>query len=405
MRSGSGLGTPQEWATAVLSAVATLAVLAIPGAVLALGVGDGSGTPPLLLVPVAVALAVGGSVEVDLGPLGLDAGGTPLLVTLAAVALGTSLVVARAQPAAGVPAQAVRALVVFVVGLAAVALAGRGSTGSGTLTVAAAPTVLGGLLWFGGALALGIAWRRPDVLPPGARRVRDHLAGPTAGIGAVLGASWLGGLALVVAGTLAGASDPRAALLPEVGNEGPPAVAVVVAVVVFAPTVLLAALAYCLGVPVEGRTPFGDTGTGLVDLLGTGPSWWLAPLVGGVVCTLGGMVAALHAPTPDAALRRGWALGPALALVLGLVAVVTAVSAGPFAARLDLAPALVLGLAWGALGGLLGAVIAPGLPAPLRGGRLGPTSSTAGRGVGVAVVVSFLAAALAIGLAAANQVE
>lgn len=291
----------------------------------------------------------------------------------------------------------------FVVGLTAVAFAGRGTAGSGTLAVAVAPTVLGGLLWFAGALALGIAWRRPEVLPPGARRVRDLLAGPTAGIGAVLGASWLGGLALVVAGTLAGA-DPRAALVPGVGDEGPPAVAVVVAVVVFAPAVLLGALAFCLGVPVVGRTPFGDPGTELVDLLGTGPSWFLAPLVGVVVCTLGGMVAALHAPTPDAALRRGWALGPALALTLALVAVVTAVAAGPFAARLDLAPAVVLGLAWGALGGLLGAVIAPGLPAALRGGRLGPTSSTAGRVVGLVLVVSFLGAALVIGLAAANQV-
>ncbi|MFC5063186.1 hypothetical protein [Actinomycetospora atypica] len=403
---GPGLGTPQEWASAVLAALGTLAVLAIPGAVLAVALSDGSNSSPLLVVPVAVALAVGGSVGVDLGRLGLDGAGTPLLVTLAAMALGTSLVVARARPAAQVPAQAVRALVVFVVGLTAVALAGRGTSGGGTLTVAVAPTVLGGLLWFAGALALGIAWRRPEVLPPGARRVRDLLAGPTAGIGAVLGASWLGGLALVVAGTLAGASDPSAVLLPDVPGEGTgtPAVAVVVAVVVFAPAVLLGALAFCLGVPVVARTPFGDAGTGLVDLLGVGPSWWLAPLVGVVVCTLGGMAAALHAPTPDAALRRGWALGPALAVVLGLVAVVTAVSAGPFAVRLDLAPAVVLGLAWGSLGGLLGALVAPGLPAPLRGGRLGPASSAVGQVVGVLLVVSFLGTALAIGLAAANQV-
>jgi hypothetical protein len=173
----------------------------------------------------------------------------------------------------------------------------------------------------------------------------------------------------------------------------------VVALVVFAPTALLAAFAFCLGVPLVGSGPTGDAEVGLVHLLGSGPSWWLAPLVGAVVCALGGMVAALHAPSPDAAVRRGWTLGPALAVVLALVTLVTGLWAGPFGIRLDLAPAVVLGLGWGALGGLLGAVVAPGLPPALRRGRLG--GSATGQVVGVLVVVAFLGAALVIGLAAA----
>ncbi len=151
--------------------------------------------------------------------------------------------------------------------------------------------------------------------------------------------------------------------------------------------------------PLVGRGPTGESDIGLVHLLGAGPSWWLAPLVGAIVCVLGGMVAALHAPSPDDAVRRGWTLGPALAAVLALLTVVTALSAGPLGLRLDLAPAVVLGLGWGAVGGLLGAVVAPGLPPSLRQGRLG--SSPTGQVVGVLVVVGFLGAALVIGFAAA----
>ena len=77
----------------------------------------------------------------------------------------------------------------------------------------------------------------------------------------------------------------------------------------------------------------------------------------------------------------------------------TALSAGPIGVRLDLATAVVLGLGWGAVGGLLGAVVAPGLPPALRQGRLG--DSPTGQVVGVLVVVGFLGAALVIGFAAA----
>ena len=98
-------------------------------------------------------------------------------------------------------------------------------------------------------------------------------------------------------------------------------------------------------------------------------------------------------------MRRGWALGPALAAVLAVLTVVTALAADPLGVELELAPAVVLGLGWGAVGGLLGAVIAPGLPPALRQGRLG--GSPTGQVVGVLVVVGFLGAALVIGFAAA----
>lgn len=416
------VGTPRDWLAALAAAAATLAVLAVPGAVLAVVAGSeaptGAAVSPLVLVPVAIALGVGGSVSVqlDLGGLGgLDSAvaAVPLLATGAAVATGAALVVGDTRRAADVPAQALRGLVVFLVGLAAVALTGRATTGGGTIAVALAPTLLGGALWFAGALALAIAWRRPDALPPGLRRARDLLAGPTAGVGAVLGSCWLGGLALVVGGVIARAAHgtPVSTLLPpglpaaassaSSASSGSPTAAVlaVVAVLVFAPTVLLGAFAVCLGVPLTGRGPTGERELALVTLLGDAPSWWLAPLVGAVVCILGGMVAALHAPSPADALRRGWALGPALAVVLALVTVVTAASAGPLGVRLDLAPAVVLGLGWGVAGGLLGAVIAPGMPAGLRQGRLG--ESAAGRVVGVLVVVALLGAALVIGFTAA----
>ncbi|MDL5159165.1 hypothetical protein [Actinomycetospora termitidis] len=395
------VGTPRDWAEAALAALTVLAVLAVPGALLLVALGDEAGGSPLLLVPVAVALGVGGSVDVHLGPLAL--GGsvavTPLLVTGAAIASGAGLVVTRARPPADVPVQAARALMLFVIGLGGLAALGRTSAAAGTLSVDLATTLLGGTLWFGGALVLAIAWRRPDALPPALRRARDLLAGPVAGLGAVLGACWLGGLALVVAGALARTDTPA---LPTAGTAPP--VATVLLVVVLAPTALLAAFAVCLGVPLSGRGPFVDGDLGLVHLLGAGPSWWLAPLVAGVVCTLGGMVAALHARGPDEAVRRGWLLGPALAALLAVAVPVTSLVVGPFGARLDLATAVVLGLAWGAAGGLLGAVIAPGLPPALRSGRLGPRTSKAGEVVAVVVVVAFLAGALAIGFAAAAQV-
>ncbi|NMO92944.1 hypothetical protein [Actinomycetospora sp. TBRC 11914] len=393
-------------------------MLAVPGAVLALVAGTesptGGAVSPLVLVPVSVALGVGGSVAVqlDLGLLGgvhSVVAGTPLLATGVAVATGASLVVGDARPAADVPAQALRALVAFLLGLAGIALTGHAVATGGAISVAVLPTLLGGALWFSGALAFALAWRRPDTLPPGLRRARDVLAGPTAGAGAVLGSCWLGGLALVVAGALAraGRGTGTAGLLPggwsdAAGSSPTAGLVAVVALVVFAPTALLAAFAFCLGVPLVGHGPTGDAEVGLVHLLGSGPSWWLAPLVGTIVCALGGMVAALHAPSPDAAVRRGWALGPALAVGLGLLTVVTALSAGPFGVELDLAPAVVLGLGWGAVGGLLGAVVAPGLPPALRQGRLG--GSPTGQVVGVLVVVGFLGAALVIGFAAAANI-
>jgi hypothetical protein len=332
------IGTPRDWLTAAVAAVATLAVLAVPGALLAVVAGiespTGTAVSPLVVVPVSVALGVGGSVAVQLD-LGLLGGvhslvsGTPLLVT-------------------------------------------------------------------GVALA------------------RDVLAGPTAGVGAVLGSCWLGGLALVVGGVLARAAQDTSAGsagwvpggLGAVGSSASSGASAaglvaVVAVVVFAPTALLGAFAFCLGVPLVGSGRTGRSDIGLVHLLGEGPSWWLAPLVGAIVCVLGGMVAALHASSPDDAVRRGWALGPALAAVLALLTVVTALSADPFGVELDLAPAVVLGLGWGAAGGLLGAVIAPGLPPGLRQGRLG--ASPSGQVVGVLVVVGLLGAALAIGFAAASN--
>ena len=67
------------------------------------------------------------------------------------------------------------------------------------------------------------------------------------------------------------------------------------------------------------------------------------------------------------ALRRGWRLGPALAVAL-LVAVVATSAAVTFppvegTLRLDALFAVGLGLVWGAAGGTLGALIAPALPA------------------------------------------
>ncbi|MEJ2866238.1 hypothetical protein WCD74_00585 [Actinomycetospora sp. OC33-EN08] len=395
------VGTLREWAEAALAALTVLAVLAVPGAVLLVALGnEAAGTSPLLLVPVAVALGVGGSVDVFLGPLGGSVAVTPLLITGAAVASGAGLVVSRARPAPDVGVQAARTLMLFVIGLGAVAALGRASAEGGSITVDVPSTLLGGALWFGGALVLAIGWRRPDALPPALRPARDLLAGPVAGLGAVLGACWLGGLALVVAGALA-----RSATLPAVPTTtSAPPVATVLLVVVLVPTALLTAFAVCLGVPLTGRGPFLEGEVGLVHLLGAGPSWWLAPLVAAVVCTLGGMVAALQATDPDDAVRRGWLLGPALAALLALAVPVTGAAVGPFVARLDLATGVVLGLAWGAVGGLLGAVIAPGLPPALRSGRLGPRVTTAGQVVGVVVVVAFLVAALAIGFAAAARV-
>ncbi|GAA4823237.1 hypothetical protein GCM10023201_06630 [Actinomycetospora corticicola] len=406
VRVGS-VGSVADWAHAALAALVVLVVLALPGAVLAVTLGaDAAGGSPLLLLPVAVALGVSGSVGITVAPLGLGVtvAATPLLVTGAAVLAGAGLVVGRSRPGPEVPVQAVRALVLFLGGLAAVALLGRAAPGDGRLTVAIAPTLLGGAAWFGGALVLAVAWRRPDALPAALRPVRDLLAGPVAGLGAILGACWLVGLALVVAGALArsGAPVPSAATAGEAFSGTSP-VAAVLLVVVFAPSALLVAFAVGLGVPLTPRTPFGDGELGLVRLLGEGPSWWLAPLVAGVVCVLGGMVAALHAPDPDAAARRGWALGPALAVLLAAAVPATSAVVGPFGLHLDLATGVVLGLAWGAVGGLLGAVVAPGLPPALRGGRLGAGSTTAGQVVGVTVVVLFLSAALVVGFITAAR--
>jgi hypothetical protein len=401
-------------ARAVLIGVATMIVLSA-ACLLLVGfsgsVGDG-----VKVVAMLTALAAGGSLHVGTGVAGAGAGSASVsFLPLAITAVGfTTMAVlfvrrlARAHVSTGIEVayQAARAWLVLLAALLVVCLLGRsgglradpgGSSGllgglSGTrLAVGITATLFYGSCWLVLALGTATAVRLAHVLPARLRNWRDAAAGPFAGAVATLALSWLAAAAFVGVAALIYQGTGTSTGTGTSGS-GSSVLAVAGAVLLLAPTVLLAVFAFALGVPAQaglGGSALSSLPGGTLSGLGTSGSlslldvtdadarFWLVPVIAALAALAGGVVAALHAPGPAHARRDGWRFGPALAVLLLTIAICTGVSgqgAGSLfsgsasvsaGAHLNYVAAVLLGLLWGALAGYLGALVAPALPAPL----------------------------------------
>jgi hypothetical protein len=152
----------------------------------------------------------------------------------------------------------------------------------------------------------------------------------------------------------------------------------------FGPNLLLATFGFAVGVPLtvtpsipflSSRSSSNGTSVSLLDVTDQDPIFWLVPLATAIAIVVGGLVAALHAPSPDEARRSFWRVGLALGGLLLVIAVSTSASGsagvgdlfGGFGAHLDIVIAPLFGIFWGALGGWIGALLAPGMPAGIIG--------------------------------------
>lgn len=379
---------------AVLAGLGAMFVLAVLGLLLLAPRGLSTVTTGQVITfaAVAVALAVGGSITVDdVAGLGLtgtaSVAGIPVTLTVVGFAVLAAVFALRLR-ARGVPdltaaaLQAARVWVVMLGALLAVCLVGRAQVGGGSgiavgpfgspglrLAAGTVSTVFFGSFWLAVSLAVATMWRLPALLPPPVRAWRDRNAGPLVGAAVAVTLASVAALLLACAYALR-SFDPSAAVPPS---------ALVGLLLLAGPNLLLVLFGFSVGVPlvVPSSLGLGVAGLGvgtsssvsLLDVTDREPTLWLLPILAAAAVTAGGIVAALHAPSPGEAQRSFWRFGVAMSVVLLLIAVSTAVSGRGAVVvvglHLDFVAAPLLGLMWGALGGWVGAVLGSRMPQAL----------------------------------------
>lgn len=329
------------------------------------------------------SLAVGGDLSMGGGVATSTVSGSlsvmPLTLTLIACTLLAVLFYRwqRAHSGRGLVEFALdvaRVWVVWLGGLFVVCLIGRSSfdTPNGPVVSSSIGTTLfGGTLWLVITAAVVLAWKLPALLPARVHAWRDAVSAPALGVLAAVAVSVIGSIValIVVAVTMSNSNtlDYTSVLL----------------FLLAAPSLLLMMFAFALGIPLSlsGRATslFSElpgnaaavNSFGLLDATNFDARWWLLTLFTIIALLIGGVVAALRAPTLEQARRTGWRMGIVLAVVLTATAVCTDVSvdgmmpllaAGQVGISLDRVLALLLGLGWGALVGWVGAQLAPRLP-------------------------------------------
>lgn len=405
--------TAGDWPGAVLAVLACVGSMLVLAA-LALAVMGVAGTPSITggqfiaLVAMVVALAMGGSVNVEgISGFGVNGAASVAEVPLALTVIGfgaLAMVFVRRLRDRRVPnlteaaLQALRVWIVLLGALLVVCLVGRFQVdayptggGFGTpglhMTAGIGSTLFFGTCWLAFVLVAATIWRLPALLPPRLCVWRDRAGGPVAGAAVAIG---LCCVAALLYGVLY-------LIVESAGSSGvsitPGAVAGVL--VLLGPNVLLAVFGFAVGVPLTA-TPtllsglpglgsgssggFGGTGgtasLSLLDVTDQEPIFWLVPLVAAVAIVVGGLVAALHGTSPAEARRSFWRVGVALGAFLLVIAVSTSASAGggvgavqgDYAVHLHFVIAPLFGLLWGLVGGWVGALLAPGMPAAFING-------------------------------------
>lgn len=390
-----------DWTGALSAAAVGVVALLVVATLLMLVMGapvDGAGQV-LAASAMVVALAVGGTVDATSGALGAQATLTfqPLVLT----GIGFTLIAAvflyrlRRSQLRGfvdVVLQAVRVWVVLMGLLLVVSLIGRvkvsaSDTSSGGLfspgdhvATAVVPTLFFAGCWLAGALMLAVMWRTPWLLPARARRWRDMIAGPTAGVLTAVLVAGVVILVVLVVAYLMGSFGNAFNLGDSPGSSSSSLSAGVVVgvLLVFGPVVALANLPFFLGTPLStgalmqlfGSTTGGTTSVTLFDATDTDLRLWVGPVVALLAVLLGGVVCALYAASPQQAQRTGWRMGVGLGVLFLLIALNTsavfggAVMVGNLNVNFHLSyvAAPFVGMVWGALGGWVGAQLAPRMP-------------------------------------------
>jgi len=395
------------WVQALAAVLAGLAamVLASGLGLWAAGAGDLPDSAFPRVVAATVVTAVGGTVELtgDAGGLAETAGGLsvmPLSVTLVgALVTGAGFLrPLRHRAVAGAPelaGWAARIAVLWLLGLAGLAFAARQtfavSLGDGTLgdigdLFGASPrvgfatdvplTLLAGLLWLAGVLALALLVSRGAPLPPRLLRFQESVRPAAYAMVVLL-------LAFVALGTVIG--------LVVAVTRGQPAQSLAL-VLLGMPNLVWLALTTGLGATWEGRVdgPFGlpmphvldevlrtsDTATLNLNTLADfdGKVWWLVA-VDAVLLLAAAFLMAARSPARMRAWQHAVHMAVALALTVLMICLVGRISAhyglsllgigdlgGNLSGDLFLRPhvwgALGLALLWGLVTGFLGALLA-----------------------------------------------
>lgn len=385
-----------DWRGAVAAALSSVgAVIALMVVCLVLvgttgGLDSAGGRLPVVLVAVGTALAFGGSVSIGGAAFGVEADAASSVMPLGATILGFGVigfVFLRRLRASGVDRpvdvalQGVRTWLVFLGALFLVALVGRfspgGAFGDGSspvqfgVTTGIAATLFWGSVFLGVTLLAAVAVRMPGTLPPRLRGWRDGAAPVAAGVVTTV-------MAFAVLAVIALLVGLVVLVVRSGGPSGGTVVGILVAILLLLPNLVLMALVLAVGVPVDASYPgsvlLGTDGSGsspsVVDLIAAHPLFLLLPLAAALALVAGGVVTALHAPTPAAARRSGWQLGAGMALAFAFVVIITSISvqagfAGVYSTSgvgVGFFTALFLGALWGAAAGWIGATLAPALP-------------------------------------------
>ena len=426
-----------DWGTAARAAgqaLLALAGLPVLAAILlaVLPTASGAAAPGLGayvgVVGAGMASAMGGVSGMSASLLGNEIGFSssvlPLTVTFAAmVVLGAGN--ARSLPSGQVPpARALRqtllTLGLFVAGLLLVtvvanaaytsALSGlAGALVGASFGIGLGSTAIGAILLGGVALAVGLCWARPEVLPPGLRGIRDLLAGAATAARITV---WLFAPAVLVGLVSAMAAGGG---ITSAGD----LLILLALIVVFAPNLVLLVLGFASGVPISLDLPPAlgpllstggvPTSSGLLDAARATAWVWILPILAAVCLLLGAARGAFVAPNRHVALARGWLLAPVWALVLVAGGLLTAVRLGgelpipglvqmslDVSVHLSYGLALLAGLVWGVLAGPLGALLARALPDDVAlGFRGGVTRRRTAVTAAVVTVVCLLTASTA----------
>jgi hypothetical protein len=384
---------PGDWVGALLAIAAGVAAMVVLPLVLLLvaGVQHVSADSLPALTAILVALGVGGSVDISVGPTASTVAFLPLMVsvvgfTTIAVVFALRLRTHQTPALRDAALQAVRVLGVFAVALLAISAVGRlklrGDTSLLGNIVAAAGlsanitilrTVIVGLLLLGATLTVTIGIALPQLTPVAVaarwRRVQ----------GAVEGVATAGGFIIAVALVVALVElivhrDVGIVQSAFGSSDTSPAGLSIVVFVMVLPNLALAAVAATFGAPAGSYGPTGSNHSGSVlTQLGTDRQSWAVVALALAAVVLGGAVAARRTTSRTQALKTGWVMGPVLAITLFAIALLTDASitfdsgsafssfgvSGSVGVNFNYWAAPLLGLAWGAVGGLLGAACAP----------------------------------------------
>lgn len=372
---------PGDWVGALLAVAAgVLAMVVLPLVLLLVaGAQHVSADSIPALTAMLVALSVGGSVDVGFAATSSTFAFMPLMVSIIGYTTVAFIFGMRLRRVSDIilrdaVLQAVRVLGMFGLALLAISAVGRLKLRSdaslvGTLIASAGVsanvsllrTVFVGLVLLGLTLAATVAVAFPHIMPAELASWYRRVQGAVEGV--VVAGVFISGVAVALflvelfihrdAGIGQAAFGSFASL---------PVSLSIMLVLIFLLNIALIAIAATLGAPLGFYGPNGAGNSGsYLTYLSTDRQSWAVGALGLAAVVLGGAFAARRSTSRRQAIRTGWVMGPVLAVALIAVALLTDASAtlaggSKFGFNFNYWVAPLLGLAWGAVGGTVGAV-------------------------------------------------